>query len=353
MKLIYRTDWQKIKERDQSKLWIDKNENSDEILNRINFNYLKNVDHKSIFAYPDLGRLYKSLAKFLKLKIDNIMLSAGADGAIKSVFENFTKKGDGILRFEPTFAMYSIYPKIYGLKDIVINYTKSKNGPYLDQEVFLKKIKKSKPKLICIANPNSPTGTILKKNEMIKVFHLAKKIKSIILLDEAYYPYYKHTYKSLINKFDNLVIVRTTKSFGMSGMRVGYLISNKKIVQFLKQSRQLYEINNLGAKLFLHLIKNYKFVKASIKRLENGKSYFISEMKKLNFDLLPGNANFLHVNFGKKRGKILKNLRKISYIREIESHPSLKNYSRITLTSKSNFKKIVKQVKNAIKKRYN
>ena len=42
MKLIYRTDWQKIKERDQSKLWIDKNENSDEILNRINFNYLKN-----------------------------------------------------------------------------------------------------------------------------------------------------------------------------------------------------------------------------------------------------------------------------------------------------------------------
>ena len=155
------------------------------------------------------------------------MLSAGADGAIKSVFENFTKKGDGILRFEPTFAMYSIYPKIYGLKDIVINYTKSKNGPYLDQEVFLKKIKKSKPKLICIANPNSPAGTILKKNEMIKVFRLAKQMKSIILLDEAYYPYYKHTYKSLINKFDNLVIVRTTKSFGMSGMRVGYLISNK------------------------------------------------------------------------------------------------------------------------------
>ena len=92
MKLIYRTDWQKIKERDQSKLWIDKNENSDEILNRINFNYLKNVDHKSIFAYPDLGRLYKSLAKFLKLKIDNIMLSAGADGATKVYLRILPKK---------------------------------------------------------------------------------------------------------------------------------------------------------------------------------------------------------------------------------------------------------------------
>ena len=145
-----------------------------------------------------------------------------------------------------------------------------------------------------------------------------------------------------------MIIVRTTKSFGMSGMRVGYLISNKRIVQFLKQSRQLYEINNLGAKLFHHLIKNYKYVKSSVKRLKNGKSYFISEMKKLNFELLPGDANFLHVNFGKKREKILKNLRKICYIRELESHPSLKNYSRITLTSKSNFKKIIKQVKNAI-----
>ena len=92
MKLIYRTDWQKIKERDQSKLWIDKNENSDEILNRINFSYLKNIDHKSIFAYPDLGKLYKSLAKFLKLKIDNIMLSAGADGAIKAYLRISPKK---------------------------------------------------------------------------------------------------------------------------------------------------------------------------------------------------------------------------------------------------------------------
>jgi len=348
MKIIYRTDWQKIKERDQTKLWIDKNENSDEILNRINFNYLKNIDHKSIFAYPDLGKLYKSLAKFLKLKIDNVMLSAGADGAIKSVFENFTKKGDTILRLEPTFAMYSIYPKIFGLKDIAINYSKSKNGPYLDLDIFLNNIRKLRPKLICIANPNSPTGTILRKNEMIKIFRMAKKVKSIILLDEAYYPYYNHTYKSLINRFDNLIIVRTTKSFGMSGMRVGYLISNKKKVQFLKQSRQLYEINNLGAKLFLYLIRNYKYVKASVNRLNDGKKYFISEMKNLDMNVLPGKANFLHVNFGKKKNKILKNLRKICYIREQENHSSLRNYSRITLTSKSNFKKIVKKINNAL-----
>ncbi len=244
--------------------------------------------------------------------------------------------------------MYSIYPKIFGLREIAINYVKSENGPHLDLDIFLKNIRKFKPKLICIANPNSPTGTILKKNEMIKVFRVAKKVKSTILLDEAYYPYYNHTYKSLINRFDNLIIVRTTKSFGMSGMRVGYLISNKKKVQFLKQSRQLYEINNLGAKLFLYLIRNYKYVKASVKRLNDGKKYFISEMKKLNINVLSGNANFLHVNFSEKKNKILKNLRKVCYIREHENHSSLRNYSRITLTSKSNFKKIIKEVKNAL-----
>ena len=117
---IYRTNWLKASVRTPNKLWLDKNENSDEILNNFNFKFLKGISKNFIFAYPDLGSLYKLLSKRLKINVNKILLTTGADGGIKSVFESFVKSRDSILRLEPSFAMYSIYPKVFKAKDFFV-----------------------------------------------------------------------------------------------------------------------------------------------------------------------------------------------------------------------------------------
>ena len=152
------------------------------------------------------------------------------------------------------------YSKIFSTKDVVINYKKN-DEPELSQDEITEKLKKFKPNLLLLANPNSPTGTLINKKEIINIIKVAKKYNCLVLLDEAYYPYSKLSLINKINLFNNLVVVRSLKAFGLSGLRVGYLVSNKNFVRKVESFRPLYEINSLGAfilGIIKRLFKNQK-----------------------------------------------------------------------------------------------
>ncbi len=341
--IIKRPDWTKQVERQRSKKWIDKNENSDDTLGRRNFLNLKEININDIFAYPDLGKLYLLLSKNLKINYKNILLTNGADGAIKLVFDTFNKnKKFIVLRFEPSFAMYKIYSKLYASKDIVIDYKNINGEPSINISQIIKKIKKYKPNLILLANPNSPTGTLFNSIQLNYLIKVAKNNRCFILLDEAYYPYSKLTFINKINKYTNLIVVRSLKAFGLSGMRVGYLVSNVNFVKKVSSFRPLYEVNSLGAFLFSKLLKNFSDVKKSVKRLLSARNYFISELKKRNIKFIKSYGNFTHIRIEKNRNKIFENLSKKLYIRKNETHKSLKGFTRISFTTKENYRYILK-----------
>ena len=339
---IKRPDWTKQLERKKSKKWIDKNENSDELLAKVNITNLKSITLNDIFAYPDLGKLYLALSKNLKINYKKILLTNGADGAIKLVFDTlYNKKKFTVLRFEPSFAMYKIYSKLYSTRDIVVDYKNIKGEPNLNLLLVIQKIKKFKPNLILLANPNSPTGTLINSKQLENIIKIAKNNNCFVLLDEAYFPYSKLSFINKVNKYKNLIIVRSLKAFGLSGMRVGYLISNVDLIEKISSYRPLYEINSLGAFLFLKLLKNYSIVKKSVNRLLSDKNYFTFELKKRNIKFIKSYGNFIHIKIKKNREKILKNISKKLYIRNNETHNSLKGFSRISLTTKQNYKYIL------------
>ena len=93
---------------------MDKNENSDKLLLKETKKLFNQIKVSAIFSYPDLSRLYKKLAKNLKVNPKNLLLTAGADVGIKTVFDAFINEGDIVVRTNPTFAMYSVYCKIFG-----------------------------------------------------------------------------------------------------------------------------------------------------------------------------------------------------------------------------------------------
>ena len=339
---IKRPDWTKQLERKKSKKWIDKNENSDELLAKVNITNLKSITLNDIFAYPDLGKLYLVLSKNLKINYKKILLTNGADGAIKLVFDTlYNKKKFTVLRFEPSFAMYKIYSKLYSTRDIVVDYKNINGEPNLNLLLVIQKIKKFKPNLILLANPNSPTGTLINSKQLENIIKIAKNNNCFVLIDEAYFPYSKLSFINKVNKYKNLIIVRSLKAFGLSGMRVGYLISNVDLIEKISSYRPLYEINSLGAFLFLKLLKNYSIVKKSVNRLLSDKNYFTFELKKRNIKFIKSYGNFIHIKIKKNREKILKNISKKFYIRNNETHNSLKGFSRISLTTKQNYKYIL------------
>ena len=245
--------------------------------------------------------------------------------------------------------MYDIYPKIFNLKHIKFNYESSKNTPYLNLDKLIKKIRLEKPKLLCIANPNSPTGTIIGRVKLIKLIKVCYKLKCNILIDEAYYGFCKETSKNLVKKFNNIFIVRSlSKAWGLAGLRLGYIISNKKNIEILNKIRPMYEINTFGSE-FLKLLLDKKYLSQLnliLKDMKNAKYNFYKFLKKNKFEYFVSQGNFVHFKFKyENKKKIIKYLSNLSYFRLSESHECLNNYSRITLTSTKNINKIIKILK--------
>ncbi len=352
LKKVSRPNWILNNYRDTRKLWLDKNENTDEILAKQTKKMLSKLDTSSVFSYPNLGPIYKKLGNYLKINPKKIILTSGSDAGIKMIFEAFVSPKDIVIRTNPTFAMYGVYTKIYDTREIVVNYKRTKDGPKIDIKKFLRLIKKKKPRLICLPNSDSPTGHAFKNSEIKDILSVAKTSKSLVLIDEAYYPFYGQTSKRFLSKYENLLITRTTaKAWGLAGLRVGFVLSSHKNINEIHKIRPMYEINNIGAQILSRILSKQKYINQSVKRLINGKKYFRSELKKIGFKVFKSeHGNFLHVDFLNDKKKIIKKLNKIVYFRHNENHPSISGYSRFSLTSKKNFSKIIKQIRKTINK---
>jgi histidinol-phosphate aminotransferase len=170
----------------------------------------KEINKKINFSkYPDSksNNLRLSISKKFKCKFEKIICGAGSDEVIQIICQLFLKRKDEVIVPQYSFLMYRIYSKIVGAK---VLYAKENNFKISISEI-IKKVSK-KTKIVFLANPNNPTGTYLKKNELLE---LRKKLRSNILLvvDDAYDEYMKKKdYASglkLFKKNENVIILRT------------------------------------------------------------------------------------------------------------------------------------------------
>lgn len=345
---ITRPYWHKNDtDRNFKKICLDKNENNDENLRKIYKKIFNKNFETSISYYPNLYQSYKSISKLNKVSIKNILIGAGSDGIIRSVFETFVQKGDLVLKTSPTFQMYEIYSKIYQAKTINVEYINEDNNIFFNFEKFVRIIKNYNVKLVCLPNPDSPTGTIISNNDIEIILKEAKKKNTIVLIDEAYYHFYKQSAKKFLKKYKNLIISRTfAKAWGLAGLRIGYGIAHQEVIKYMNKVKSMYEVNTFAAHIIPQLIEKKKHVLNSVKSLNNSKEFFLNKLNKMGFKTLDSYGNFCHVNFGINSKKIHKVLRKHVLYKENFSESCLSGYSRFSLTNKKNFKKIINLIIN-------
>jgi histidinol-phosphate aminotransferase len=337
------------KKRSLEKMWLDKNENTDSIIKEIGGKILREMELEAITTYPDCYNLYEKLARYDHLQIENLLITAGSDGAIRTVFESTINSGDRVMHTNPTFAMYYVYSKMFGANVFPVEYEASINGPVLNVQRFIEKIKSFLPKLICLPNPDSPTGTVIDNGDLKKIISAAMEVNALVLIDEAYYPFYASSALPWINDFPNLIVARTfAKAWGAAGFRIGYLAANKNLASYLHKVKPMYEVNTLSLRFMEKMLDHEKDVEESVKRILDGKTYFIEEMSKLGFKTVATNANFIHVNFGRLSQKIHDKVSNYVLYRHNFSHPSLLEYARFTVAPKDVMKDVVELIKKAI-----
>ena len=297
---------------------------------------IRKASIEEVCTYPEYTKLKKKLGKYLKVKPKQLVLSNATDEAIKIVVDTYVEAGDEVIIPVPTFPMFRFYGELAGAKITEVLYNKDLSFP---TEKLIKKIN-NKTKIVVLVNPNSPTGTELSKKDIIKIIKKAKN--SIVLLDEAYIQFFKISYKNLINKYDNLVIIQTfSKAFGLGGLRLGYIISNKNNAKNLLKASSPYSVNSLAVAAASAALDDLKAVDEYVKEIDEARAYFIRWLENFKLKFYPAKANFVLVNLGKKNKEIVKKLKKKGIlVRDQSEKPLLKNCTRITIGTQKQMRKV-------------
>ena len=200
------------------------------------------ADEVDVRTYPRLEEehLIEALADYLNFPSTQIVVSNGSDPLIESCIKAFLKGNEEAISISPTFAMYKIITKNHGFDyvDVPLNEDFSLNA-----DVFLSKVNANT--VLCFLNsPNNPTGNQFPLADVKKII---EAFKGFIVIDEAYVDFAPYSVLDLIEKYENLIVLRTfSKAFGLAGLRIGYSLSNSEVTNALKRIQLPFNVNKVS-----------------------------------------------------------------------------------------------------------
>ena len=287
------------------KLRLDKNEQTigfpPEVLSEI----LSGITPEFLAAYPEPYSLHQKIANQHKVDLDAVVVTAGSEMAIRYLFEAFLTPDDEIVILNPSFAMFDVYARIIGAKIQTLDYDEHF---HISVESIIQRITAA-TKIIAIANPNNPTGTVFSQKDLEKILDAAEKNQAIVLVDEAYYYFCRETILPRCLEFPNLVVTRTfSKACGMAGVRLGYAVGAPAIISHVKKLQPIDHVSNFAVKIGEYILDHEELMWNYAAEVEKGKAFLLSELSQMDFRCQGGHANFVLSDFGKRQDELVRKL---------------------------------------------
>ncbi|HCX13585.1 MAG TPA: histidinol-phosphate transaminase [Gammaproteobacteria bacterium] len=284
-----------------------------------------------ISRYPDGNgfELKRAIAAHLSVLADGITLGNGSNDILELVARAYVCQAeDEVVFSQYAFVVYPLVTQALGATAVVT----PANDFGHDLDAMLASITDN-TKLIFVANPNNPTGTLL-SDDAIYAF-LSKVPRSVIVvLDQAYIEYLDTTDLSIgwLNEFDNLIITRTfSKAYGLAGLRVGYSISNPEIADYLNRIRQPFNVNHIAQSAATAAIFDEAFLVRSVIANKNGLLQLSQGFKRLGLSYIPSHANFIAVKVTDTGVTYQKLLEKGFIVRPVE----MQGYLRVSVGTRN------------------
>lgn len=253
-------------------------------------------DGCDLSRYPDGEGYYLKSAISGKLGVgtDEIILGNGSNDLIDIAVRTFMGLGDEAVMAAPSFVVYSMAIRSVGATPIEIPLTDYRHDLAAMADAITERTK-----IIFIANPNNPTGTVNKKNEFEK-FMDKIPYGILIIVDEAYYEYvtdpeYPDTLKYFRDGRDILILRTFSKVYGLAGLRIGYGIARKDIVAEMNKIREPFNTNTLAQLAAMNALTDDWHLKKSIEVNEQGKEFLYRELDSLGIMYVPTEANFIYM----------------------------------------------------------
>src|ERR1700720_2389429 len=218
---------------------------------------------EGIHLYPNGGLgLRRVLAEQFDLKIENVIAGSGSEGIMSGIIRTFLCDEDEVLTTEAAFIGFQVLAKSRGIKYRTVPY----RDWYYDLPALGREINE-RTKIVYLANPNNPTGTIFTKHEFDDFYrHVPERV--LIILDEAYFEYAKDNPRypdSMHYRYDNVITLRTfSKIYGLAGVRIGYGFGQEDLIRILLKVKLHFEPGSVAQAAGIGALADREFLHRSL-----------------------------------------------------------------------------------------
>jgi histidinol-phosphate aminotransferase len=270
---------------------LDQNENPDGVPQWLFDEAMKKVTPEYLSLYPEEIAFTEKYANHLGVNPGNVTFTVGSVVAMGYAIKVFGEPGKNLISVTPTFGMYKVYADMEHVNTKFIPYEKDFT---FDINKMLNAIDEQTT-IVSIVNPTMPIGNVFTQEEIEKVVLKAQKHRAMVIIDEAYYYFYKETSLELIKKYDNVIILRTfSKMFSIPALRMGVVISNEKNVQYIKNYKPHYTVNGVALAFAETMLDNFdRLILELDKKFTTGRDYLLQELKKRAYHYIPSHGCFI------------------------------------------------------------
>ena len=249
------------------------------------FRALKHAIDSRLRLYPDPASLSlrKAIASHFRCGTENVFVGNGSDEILALSLRAFVGEKHGVGFPAPSYSLYPVLVQIQHARPLVVEFRENFALPV---ELF-----RRNAALTFIANPNAPSGTSVPVRVLTR---LARRLKGVLLIDEAYADFADENAASLFKRFPNVLITRSfSKSYSLAGMRVGFALGGRPLIEALFKVKDSYNVDRLAQAAAEAAFRDQRYLRKTVKRIRRTRERLSTTLRKRGWEVLPSSANFV------------------------------------------------------------
>lgn len=327
-------------------LRLDFNENtvgcSPRVLER-----LRGLTPEDLARYPERAPIEEKVAEFLCIPSSQLLLTNGVDEAIHLLCGTYLEPGDEALIVVPTYSMYRIYMMAAGATVISVSAGEGFEFPVDD---VLNRLS-PRTRLIAIANPNNPTGTVASPEELLQIARSAPE--AAVLVDEAYFEFYGQTLLPKRENLTNLFVARTfSKAYGMAGLRTGVLVGDADQMRAVRLVSSPYNVNAVALACLPDALADQAYISCYVSEIKEARGRLERAFESAGIRFWPSQANFVLARVASDKlgsAAFVERMRRRGIlVRDRSADPGCEGCVRITLGPKEHTDRLLASLQETI-----
>jgi histidinol-phosphate aminotransferase len=282
---------------------------------------------EGLTKYPEREPVERIVAAHFGLQTEQVLLTNGVDEAIHLMCLAFLDEGDEALIATPTFFMYDVNIRLMTRGLVKVQADASLEFPF---ERFMAAITE-RTKLIIVASPNNPTGTVVSREHLLAIAAAAPQ--AVLMVDEAYYHFHGESTMQDLPAVPNLIVARTfSKAYGLANLRIGMLAGNPELLKYLRKVSSPYNVNGVALECLPVALADEAYLAWYTEQVRVGRERMMAGLTALGVPFFPSHANFVLMKIGPKHGELVNVMRKHGVLlRDRSTDPGCDGFVRITI----------------------